>query len=123
MRSNIKRAGTVVGALAAAFAMLGQGVAQAAPISRTSSCATFSGDYTYWSDGAGWYGFSLSGRITRTCAGSGWHTLRVTGDKNWGDGRYYDFHSMLLDKGEARAIEGFGTSSGAKNIRITLVEG
>ncbi|MGP4009910.1 hypothetical protein [Streptomyces sp. 4N124] len=122
MRSNITRAATVVGALTAAFAMLGQGIAQAAPISRTSACARFTGDYTYWSTGNGWYGFSLTGSVTRTCSGSGWHTIEVTGDKNWGDGDFYGFHSMLLTRGETRPIENVGASGGVKNIRIALID-
>ncbi|MFF5130106.1 hypothetical protein ACFY41_24610 [Streptomyces syringium] len=47
MRHNTKRAATMVGALAAGIAMLGQGVAQAAPITRVTICARFTGDYTY----------------------------------------------------------------------------
>lgn len=120
MRRNIKRAGTVVGALTAAVAMLGQGVAQAAPISRTTVCARFTGDYTYWSDGDGWYGYRLSGTITRTCPGSAVHGIRVTGDKNWGDGSYYDFEGHSLSAGQSKTLYGFYESSGVKNIRIAI---
>ncbi|MEU0808252.1 hypothetical protein [Streptomyces sp. NPDC005970] len=123
MRGNIKRAATVVGALTAAVAMLGQGVAQAAPLGRTSACAKFTGDYTYWSDGTGWYGFSLSGSITRTCSGSGWHTIQVTGDKKGGDGEYYTTDAVNLTKGENFPIREIGASSGVKNIRIALLDG
>ncbi|MFG3019287.1 hypothetical protein ACGFZQ_12180 [Streptomyces sp. NPDC048254] len=119
MRGNIKRAATVVGALTAAAAMLGQGVAQAAPISRTTGCARFTGDYTYWSDGTGWYGYSLNGTITRTCSGSAVHGIQVTGD--WkGHDFYYDYEGHRLSKGESVNLIGFYEAYDVRNIRIVL---
>ncbi|GAA0443964.1 hypothetical protein ACFQ2B_36525 [Streptomyces stramineus] len=120
MRRNIKRVATVVGAATAAVAMLGQGVAQAAPISRTTSCAKFSGDYTYWKNSDGWYGFSLSGSITRTCAGSAVHGIQVKGDEKGGDGFYYDYEGHSLSQGQSIKLAGFYASGGVKNIRIAL---
>ncbi|MFE2186048.1 hypothetical protein [Streptomyces sp. NPDC059455] len=119
MRRNIKRAATVVGALTAAVAMLGQGVAQAAPIGRTTGCASFKGDYTYWDDGTGWYGYRLGGKITRTCRGSAVHGIRVTGD--WkGHDSYYDSESHSLSKGESVTLIGFYQAGDVANIRIEL---
>ncbi|MGO4759794.1 hypothetical protein AB4212_66100, partial [Streptomyces sp. 2MCAF27] len=96
--------------------------AQAAPassITRTSACAKFTGDYAYWSDGTGWYGYSLTGRITRTCSGSGWHILQVTGDTK-GGGTTSPYQLAYLSRGDSVALEGFGADSGVKNIRIAL---
>ncbi|MEU0839457.1 hypothetical protein ABZ370_08295 [Streptomyces sp. NPDC005962] len=120
MRRNIKRASTVVGVLTAAVAMLGQGVAQAAPITRSTICATFNGDYTYWNDGDGWYGFTLTGSITRYCPGTSEHRIWVIGEKNSGDGWYYEYESHSISKGEKVKLVGFHESSGVKNIRITI---
>ncbi|MGO4427442.1 hypothetical protein AB4Z54_54260, partial [Streptomyces sp. MCAF7] len=78
MRKKIAAMAVAGGAALAVTAPLAT-TAQAAPassITRTSACAKFTGDYAYWSDGTGWYGYSLTGRITRTCSGSGWHILQ-----------------------------------------------
>ncbi|MGW4239254.1 hypothetical protein ACWEJP_20945 [Streptomyces sp. NPDC004749] len=119
MRLNTKRAAIVVGAAMAVVALLGQGVAQAAPISRTTACAKFTGDYTYWKNSDGWYGYSLSGRITRTCAGSALHGIEVTGDRK-GGGYYFDSEARTLSQGQTVTLVGFYESGGVANIRIAL---
>ncbi|MDT9687297.1 hypothetical protein Q5762_02825 [Streptomyces sp. P9(2023)] len=117
MRLNTKRAATVIGAMTATVALLSQGVAQAAPITRTATCARFTGDYTYWKNSDGWYGYRLTGTVTRTCSGSGFHGIQVTGDRKNGDA-YYDYEGHSVS-GSIR-INGFSESGGVKNIRIAL---
>ncbi|NEW73474.1 hypothetical protein [Streptomyces rhizosphaericus] len=124
MRKKIAALAVAGGAALALTAPLAT-TAQAAPassITRTSACAQFIGTYTYWSDNTGWYGYRLTGSMTRTCSGSGWHTLEVTGDHKV-TGSYERSQSDLLSKGQWVAVTGFSADSSVKNIRIALIDG
>ncbi|MFB6932974.1 hypothetical protein [Streptomyces chartreusis] len=115
-RSRIGMASAAAGlALATTVALAGP--AQAAPISRTSSCAKFTGDYSYWKDASGWYSYLLTGTVTRTCAGTDVHGITVTGEKK-GGGQHYQDRSRLLDKGETWNI--IFSGDGVRDIRIAL---
>ncbi|GAA1149000.1 hypothetical protein [Streptomyces javensis] len=124
MRKKIATMAVAGGAALALTAPLAS-TAQAAPasnITRTSACAKFTGNYTYWSVGS-WYGYKLTGSITRTCAGSGFHTLWITGDTNSGTGYYQDGGIYYLDYGgQSKDIRPYGESGGVKNIRIALTD-
>ncbi|MER5719601.1 hypothetical protein [Streptomyces sp. NPDC002132] len=124
MRKKIATMAVAGGAALALTAPLAS-TAQAAPastITRTSACAKFTGNYTYWSVGS-WYGYKLTGSITRTCAGGGFHTLWITGDANWGTGYYQDGHAYYVENGQSKDIRPYGESGGVKNIRIALTDG
>ncbi|MFD5751059.1 hypothetical protein [Streptomyces sp. NPDC127033] len=98
--------------------------AQAAPasnITRTSDCAVFTGQYTYWSVGS-WFGYKLTGRVLRLCSGSGWHTVVVTGKANWGNGDYESGAITHMAYGESQSVGEIGQSSGVKDIRIALTD-
>ncbi|MFE5326108.1 hypothetical protein ACFRCG_06905 [Embleya sp. NPDC056575] len=114
----------VAGGVALALTTPLVGTAQAASnITRKSACAQFSGNYSYWHVGS-WFGYELTGRITQTCTGGGWHTLVISGEANSGNRDYKTGASTYLEfTGQSRSIGTFSESGGVKNIRIALVDG